>query len=43
MPQIVLFKDRVLDLARALLALIHLLLVGILTYEAINVHINVEG
>ena len=37
------FKDCVLNLARALLALIHLLLVGVLTYEAINVHVDVEG
>ena len=42
-PQIVLFKDRVLNLARTLLALIHLLLVGILTYETVNVHVDVEG
>ena len=37
------FKDCVLNLARTLLALIHLLLVGVLTYEAINVHVDVEG
>ena len=43
LPKIILFEDGVLDLARAALTLIHLLFVRVLTYEAVDVHINVEG
>ena len=43
LPKIILFEDGVLDLACAALALIHLLFVRILTDEAVNVHIDVEG